>query len=140
VQALRFHTAVPALARWDGARYGWQVVILRSVAGLVAIVSMTIAVLTAQTPQRAFVWDPDTCCCHHAGPCPCPGHQLPQHERTPSLHKCGSGGHEVVSPSAPSFEAPPDTIALAAATSRAPAIAIARPHAPPSLEPPSAPS
>jgi hypothetical protein len=115
-------------------------VLLRPIVGLLAIVSLTVAVLSAQAPHREFVWDPDTCCCHHAGPCPCPGHQLPAHEKTPALHKCGSGGHEVVTPSVLSLVMPAPYATDAVVAIASPALPLLAPHGPPILEPPSAPS
>ena len=113
---------------------------LRVAIGLAAIVVVTIALVAAQVPYRTFVWNADTCCCHHAGPCPCPGHQIPHHEGEPAMHACGSGGHDLLAPTLPGFDVPPTTAHDVAVALVAIAHAPPTPHAPPELDRRSGPS
>jgi len=108
--------------------------------GAVALLAF-VALQLAQIPRWSFEFDPDTCCCHHAARCPCPGHELPSRESHDSVRSCGSGGHEVVRPAAPVFVVEavvmPAVIAVAMPLDAPP---LAAPHSLPDREEPAAPS
>lgn len=105
---------------------------------LVLLVTVTLG--SSAIPRYEFAWNTDACCCHHAGPCPCPGHGLPGHDSDTSMRKCGSGGHDVASPSAPVFDLATPAIAEAVLAMRATPPALRTAHAAPDRERPSAPS
>jgi hypothetical protein len=104
---------------------------------LVALVALGLG--SSQIPRYEFAWNADACCCHHAGPCPCPGHH-PGHDKTPTMRSCGSGGHEVVSPAASVVDVAPVEVAIAPAPAHVPMQPVAGPHEAPDRERPSAPS
>jgi hypothetical protein len=104
------------------------------------VLLVTAALGAAQIPRWAFAYEPDSCCCHHAGHCPCPGHDLPKHEPHDSMRSCGSGGHEIVASAGLDVDVPPVATADVAIAEAHEMPAPAAPHAAPDRDQPAAPS
>jgi hypothetical protein len=108
---------------------------------LAMLAVLFVALQAAQVPRWGFEFVADSCCCDHAGKCPCPGHALPKHEKSDSVRACGSGGHDVTQPAAPVLELHPPAmtfVAAIAAPHQAPPLS--SPRAQPDLDEPAAPS
>jgi hypothetical protein len=104
------------------------------------VLLVTLALSASQIPRWSFAYEADSCCCEHAGQCPCPGHKLPKHEKHDSVRSCGSGGHEIVTAAAPVCDLPPVAIADVAIGQRYEMPVPAAPHAAPDRDVPAAPS
>lgn len=102
---------------------------------------IVLALPAGQIPAWNFAWDARACCCEKAGPCPCPDHELPDHEMNESFRACGSGGNFTAQVHPPELGFPPAAIAIALVaepTSAHPPLA--RPHLPPDIDRPRGPS
>jgi len=113
---------------------------LDAVYRIVLVALLAFGLGSSQIPRSEFAWNTDSCCCHHAGPCPCDGHKLPGHEDQPAMRGCGSGGHEIVSPAAPVVELAPIAIAITVPAVHVPFPSITGPHEAPDRERLAAPS
>lgn len=114
--------------------------IARTVAATVAVLIM-LAVMAGQLPGDRFAYDPRTCCCDQAGPCPCKDHELPDHEEDPVARSCGSGGNYLQGVAAPTLALPPlPPVFVAHATPIAPVGSATTPHPVPDIDRPRGPS
>jgi hypothetical protein len=106
---------------------------------MAAAMLLLLALPSAQLSVSGIVYL-DTCCCGDIGPCPCPEHNGPHDDDSPTMRSCGNSGSVISSPGLPSFDLP-QVATIAIAVRRAPPLVarLAQPHPAPDAEPPTVP-